>query len=155
MPIRTRGFEIVASEFRKHPDKDIILPKRGTNKSAGYDFYSPISFVLPPGQKTKFATDIKAYMLPDEVLYLYPRSSIGTKAVMVTNTVAIIDSDFYSNPENDGNIHVFLHNIGSDTLYVDAGDRIVQGIFDKYLLADGDTRRAGEERTGGHGHTGK
>ena len=36
---RVRGFEIVADEFRKHPEIDIQLPTRSDSRSAGYDFY--------------------------------------------------------------------------------------------------------------------
>ena len=28
---KNRGFEVVNDEFRKHPDVDIVLPRRGTN----------------------------------------------------------------------------------------------------------------------------
>ena len=49
-----RKFEKISkSEFLKDvPDAnydDIILPKRSTLNSAGYDFYSVISFTLSPG----------------------------------------------------------------------------------------------------------
>lgn len=32
----------------------IIIPKRATIGSAGYDFYTPISFVLEPNKTIKF-----------------------------------------------------------------------------------------------------
>ena len=44
---KDRGFEVVDDEFRKHPDVDIKLPKRGTSKSAGYDICTPVKIVVP------------------------------------------------------------------------------------------------------------
>ena len=38
----------------------IILPKRATVGSAGYDFYSPISIELKPGESYKVPTGIIA-----------------------------------------------------------------------------------------------
>ncbi|GMA16484.1 dUTP diphosphatase [Deinococcus metallilatus] len=154
-PHKQRGFELVAPQHRKHPDVEIRLPRRGSRHSAGYDFHTPVAFTIAPGERTIFATDIKVYMQPDEYLAIYPRSSIGMKAIMITSTVGIVDSDFYSNPHNDGNIHILLHNVGDTPFQAQAGDRIAQGLFTKYLLADGDDLSTGAERQGGYGHTGR
>ena len=44
-------------------------------------------------------------MQEGEVLELYVRSSIGIKKnLMLKNLTAIIDSDYYENESNDGNI---------------------------------------------------
>lgn len=153
MTLERRGFEPVSPEHRKHPEVNVRLPRRGSRHSAGYDFHTPISFTVEPGERTVFATDVKAYMGPDEYLAIYPRSSVGMRAVMITNTVGIVDSDFSSNPDNDGDIHILLHNLGDVPFSARAGDRIAQGIFTHSLLADGDTLDAGPERQGGYGHT--
>ena len=71
-----RGFEIVSEEFRKHPNVDIQLPIRGDSRSAGYDIRTPIRIELQPNERVLVFTDIKAYMLPDEVLYIHVSSSI-------------------------------------------------------------------------------
>ena len=155
MTDKRRGFELVAPGHRKHLDANIQLPRRGSRHSAGYDFYTPTDLALEPGERTSFATDVKAYMGEDEYLAIYPRSSVGMRAVMITNTVGIVDSDFYANPDNDGNIHILLHRLGDAPFYAKAGDRIAQGIFTRYLLADGDTFDTGPERQGGYGHTGR
>lgn len=154
-PENKRGFEVVADKFRLYPNLDIRCPTRGSKNSAGYDIYSPATFSLEPGARTRVVTDVKAYMLPDEFLQIHIRSSLGIRGIMITNTTGIVDSDYYSNPDNDGNISVFLHNLGSETLYVEEGHRIAQGIFLKYLLADGDDFSSGSRRTGGYGHTGR
>ena len=153
VPIRTRGFKIVSDEFRKHPDVNIQLPKRGTKKSAGYDICTPVDIIIPPnGISDAIQTDIKAYMLEDEVLEIVPRSSIGfKKGLMLINTVGIIDSDFYSNPDNDGNIGFKFKNLTDETVEIKAGERILQGIFRKYLTTEDDFCET--ERVGGIGST--
>ena len=154
VPVRTRGFEIVSDEFRKHPNVNIQLPKRGTKKSAGYDICTPVDIIIPPnGISDAIQTDLKAYMLEDEVLEIVPRSSIGfKKGLMLINTVGIIDSDYYSNPDNDGNIGFKFKNLTDKAVEIKAGERILQGIFKKYLTTDYDN--CDIERMGGIGSTG-
>ena len=94
--LRERGFEIIKDEHRKHSDIEIQLPTRGDSRSAGYDFYSNETVVLQPKQSHLFWTDVKSYMLDDEVLSIHVRSSIGTKKdLMLKNTTGIIDSSYY------------------------------------------------------------
>ncbi|WP_029477448.1 dCTP deaminase domain-containing protein [Deinococcus frigens] len=152
---RQRGFEVVSEPHRQHPDAGIQLPSRGSRHSAGYDLHTPVGFTLMPGARAVIVTDLKSYMLPDEVLSVYPRSSVGLRGVMLTNTVGIVDADYYANASNDGNIRLSFHNIGPEAFTAQAGDRIAQAIFTKYLLADGDGFAAGPERLGGQGHTGR
>lgn len=153
--MKIRGFEIVNKEKRVYGDIDIILPKRGTKGSAGYDICSPLSFELKPNEEIMIFTDVKAYMQFDEVLKLYVRSSMGMKGLFLKNTVGIIDSTYYSNKSNDGNIGMKLVNKGDDIIKINSGERIAQGIFVKFLTVDGDSDDDLEERIGGYGSTGK
>ena len=59
----------------------IQLPKRATAGSAGYDFYSPLSFELKPGETVKIPTGVRAEMDEGWVLKLYPRSGLGFNTV--------------------------------------------------------------------------
>ena len=153
--LRNRGFEIIKDEHRKHSDIEIQLPTRGDSRSAGYDFYSNETVVLQPKQSHLFWTDVKSYMLDDEVLSMHVRSSIGTKKdLMLKNTTGIIDSSYYENVSNDGNIGICLVNMGDKIQKIEKGERIAQGIFTKYLIADDDICLK-LERTGGFGSSGK
>ena len=153
--LRERGFEIIKDEHRKHSDVEIQLPTRGDSRSAGYDFYSNETVVLQPKQSHLFWTDVKSYMLDDEVLSIHVRSSIGTKKdLMLKNTTGIIDSSYYENVSNDGNIGICLVNMGDKIQKIEKGERIAQGIFTKYLIADDDICLK-LERTGGFGSSGK
>ena len=145
-----RGFEIVDSDKRK--TDCVHMPTRSSEHSAGYDFYADKDYIVSPNEIIKIWTDIKAYMQPNEVLILDVRSSMGGK-YMLANTIGIIDSDYYGNPNNDGNIGIFLKNISNATLTIFKGDKIAQGIFIKYLKADEDNTTA--KRLGGFGSSGR
>jgi dUTP pyrophosphatase len=153
---KIRGFETVNEGYLKtfKNVKDVIMPLRTSKKSAGYDFFAFEDFEILPETSYFFWTDIKAYMLDDEVLKLYPRSSIGIKKdIKIKNTVGIIDSDYYSNIKNDGNIGIILYNFGLKTRYFKKRDGVIQGIFEKYLKSD--NCNSEEERKGGIGSTNK
>ena len=96
----------------KNAPADTVLPKRKTAKSAGYDFVLPCDVRLNPHSISAIIpTNVKAYMPDDEVLMLYIRSSIGIKHhVTLANGTGIIDADYFSNPDNDGNIGICLQN---------------------------------------------
>jgi dUTP pyrophosphatase len=149
--MKLRGFEPVDKDKWMNVD-NYLLPKRSTSKSSGYDFYSPIDICVHPGSKKLIWTNIKAYMQDDEVLQIYIRSSVGIKkGLVLANQVAIIDADYHSNPDNDGNIGICLYNRTNETIMVKAGERIAQGIFVKYLVAD--NCNSDNERIGGIGST--
>lgn len=132
-----------------------ILPTRGDVRSAGYDLYTPVKIIVGAHQMIKVSTKIKAYMEPDEVLNIYPRSSIGIKKhLMLANSVGIIDSSYVDNADNEGDIIVALYNYGDEEIVIEAGDRIAQGVFNKYLITD-DDNTTNTERKGGIGSTGK
>ena len=97
-------------------------------------------------------SNVKAYMQEGEVLMLYVRSSLGTKkGLVLANGTGIIDSDYYENPQNDGNIGMPLKNISDREVTIEPGEKVCQGIFVPYLVADGDFST--EKRIGGFGST--
>lgn len=145
---RNRGFEKVIESKRK--SKCYYSPTRATDGSMGYDFYSNDEYIVKPNEIIKIWTDIKAYMNKDEGLIINVRSSMGGK-FMLANTQGWIDSDYYSNSDNDGNIGIFLKNISNQTQLIKKGDRIAQGKFEKYLIIDNDNVK--NKRKGGFGST--
>jgi dUTP pyrophosphatase len=130
------------------------LPKRGSKNSAGYDFFSPINEIIPAHGTAKIPTGVKVYMQPDEVLMIYPRSSIGFKTnIRLSNTAGVIDSDYYNNLDNEGHIWIKFYNPTDEDYRIFIGDKIAQGIFTKFLVTDDDN--TDQNRTGGLGSTGK
>lgn len=99
-------------------------------------------------------TGVKAYMGDDEVLYLYNRSSNPKKmGLVLANGVGVVDSDYYGNVDNDGEIGFAFYNILPWKVTFHEGDRIGQAVFSTFLKADEDT--ASGERKGGYGSTDK
>ena len=154
-----RKFEkISALEFEKDildgKYEDLVLPRRSTKNSAGYDFISVIDINLKPGERKIIPTGIKVIMNENEFLALYIRSSLGFKYnIRMCNQVGIIDADYYGNSDNEGHIYVCLENEGKEEINIKKGDRFVQGIFTPFLITDDDT--ATETRWGGIGSTNK
>ena len=146
-----RFFEVVKNEHRKNSG-DIKLPTRSSEHSAGYDFYSPINAIIQPNESVMIWTDVKAYMYWDNALILIPRSSMGKHPIMIANSVGLIDADYYSNKDNDGNIGFRLLNIGKTPYEIKVGDLIGQGIFVRYGTVDNDNTTT--KREGGFGSSG-
>ena len=147
---RVRGFEVVIDEKRKTVGS-ITLPTRGSSTAMAYDFYANDDYAVNPNSVAKVWTDVKAYMQENECLILNVRSSMGGKW-MLANTQGWIDQDYYSNVDNDGNIGIFLKNTSNQVQYIKKGERIGQGAFFNFLVADnGNTDNV---RKGGFGSTG-
>lgn len=153
-----RKFQIISQkqwnkDFKADTKTKVILPKRATKLSAGYDCYAPIDIRLEPGQDAKVPTGIKAYMQPGEVLMAFPRSGLGFKYYCrLANTIGVIDAD-YVQSDNDGHIFVKLCNEGSEPMLIRQGEAMCQFIFMPFLLVDGDNFESGEIRNGGFGST--
>ena len=129
-----RGFEKVSGyEY-------VNLPKRKTKQSAGYDIESAVNVVITPGETKLIPTGLKVYMDENEWLGIYIRSSLAIKyGLILANSVAVIDSDYYNNPDNEGHIMLPIRNVSGMPYTVKKGDRIAQGIFHRYYKVDNDS----------------
>ena len=148
-----RGFEIA----KGYEDQNIHIPVRKTANSAGYDVEAACDMVIPPykpGMKPSLIpTGLKAYCEPDEFFMLVNRSSGPKKGFMMSNSIGIVDADYYGNESNDGHFYFQFWNFGESDLVIHKGDVIGQVIFQKYLTADDDSSSG--IRTGGFGSTDK
>ena len=133
--------------------ENIMLPRRATAGSAGYDFFSPVGFSLLPGETIKIPTGIRVEMEEDWVLKCYPRSGLGFKfRLQLNNTVGIIDSDYFYS-DNEGHIFSKITNDSNEgrNVEIEAGDGFMQGIFVEYGITMDDDATA--IRNGGFGST--
>jgi len=138
----------------------IKLPQRSTDGSAGYDFYSPVSFnligthsdkaeehrihyeLLPTG--IRFVTDNK-----DVFLMCVPRSGNGFKyGFALANTCGVIDSD-YQYSDNEG--HIMAKIYSEKDMAIEQGKAFMQGIILPYYKVDDDNSSG--VRNGGFGST--
>lgn len=147
------------------------MPTRATEGSAGYDFYSPVSVALKPGESAIIDLGVSqrpginksAHFYDDDngechvdkpfesryVLLLTIRSSLALKySLRAINPVAIIDSDYIDT------IKFGIINDGKEPYTIQKGDRICQGVFVRFLTSSDDIVLK-ENRTGGIGSTGK
>lgn len=140
-------------QFKQNIYDEIILPKRATSGSAGYDFYAPIEIKLSPGETMKIPTGIRSEISEGWVLMCFPRSGLGFKyRLQLDNTVGIIDADYFST-ENEGHIMIKITNDSKSgkNLVVEIGKGFAQGIFVPFgITIDDDSN---EIRIGGFGST--
>lgn len=133
----------------KYPDA--VLPARATTGSAGYDFTVAEDTFCPYNQVTYVPTGIKMQIDDGYELRLSIRSSSPKKYnVMLANGIGVIDSDYYNNPDNEGHIMFAIYPFKHDVMFK-KGDRIGQGVIEKYYLTDDDFTEG--LRTGGFGST--
>lgn len=142
-------------EIIKKIYQDIILPKRATVGSAGYDFYIPDAVMLKMGETVLIPTGIRVKIENGWVLNLFPRSGLGFKyRLQLDNTVGIIDSDYYYS-DNEGHIFVKLTCDAKEEkeVLLKKGSAFVQGIFIQFgITYDDDVT---DVRNGGFGSTSK
>lgn len=147
----------------------IKMPRRSTIGSAGYDFFSPDTYELKPGEWTMIDTGVRLsdegvrrvdYSVGDAIgttltpigvghwfMMLAPRSGLSNKVgFRIRNTVGIIDMDYRDT------IKVM---VTVDEPYTLAeGEKFVQGIIIPFGVFRGEIEPS-ETRTGGHGSTGR
>lgn len=148
-----KDFESSVYDVREVYD-NLKLPKRATVGSAGYDFFSPIDFVLRPQEGIKIPTGIKAYIEPDKFLAIYPRSGLGFKYKMqLFNSIAVVDADYFFS-DNEGHIWVKLFNDSPEgkMITVKQGEAFCQGIITQFFTTNDDDTDG--IRNGGFGSTG-
>ena len=149
-----RYFEFVNRILNNEDGVKRMLPTRSTKNSAGYDFFNYKKVVCKSHQITMIPTGIKAKFPEDEMLLLFNRSSNPKKkGLIILNGVGVVDSDYYGNADNDGEMAFVFYNMLDEDVLIEAGEKLGQGIFVKYAKTDDDIAEG--ERQGGFGSTGK
>lgn len=98
---------------------------------------------------TLVPTGVACHLDEGYYLQIVPRSSTPLKYwLIVANSPATIDADFYPNP-----MYIQVINLSFYSIQLKAGDRIAQAIFHKHEIADNEVAPE-EERNGGFGSTG-
>lgn len=146
-------FPYMTEERIKSTYNEILLPKRSTTGSAGYDFYLPEEVALQKGDSIVIPTGIRCFIEDGWVLAAFPRSGHGFKyGIHLANTNGIIDSDYYD-AENEGHIQIKLVNDSSlaKDISFEQHTAFCQGIFLPFGITVDDEVYA--KRTGGFGST--
>ena len=61
--------------------------------------------------------------------------------------------DYVDNPDNEGEMMFAFYNLSEETVVIEKGEKLGQGIFSHYGITDDDNAEG--ERIGGFGSTGK
>ena len=148
---RTNGQSMSTEEQEEFHEefKNIVMPRRATLFSAGYDLSVPFDVTIGP-TPVLIPTGIRALIDNGYFLMLCPRSGLGMKyGMQLLNTMGIIDSD-YAYAENYG--HIMAKVCADKEFTLKAGERFMQGIFIPFGISrNGNTLN---RRTGGMGSTG-
>ena len=74
-----KSFDADKAEQAQSIWEDIVLPKRATMYSAGYDFFAPFDIDLEVGESINIPTGIRVDIEEGWVMMIFPRSGLGFK----------------------------------------------------------------------------
>ena len=130
--------------------ENIKLPRRGTQDSAGYDFFIPYTVNFTHKKDITIPTGIRFECDKDKFLLCLPRSGLGMKwGMRIYNTAGVIDWGYYYS-DNEG--HLMAKIACEEPFTLEAGKGMMQGIILPYYKVDDDNTT--EVRNGGFGSTG-
>lgn len=131
--------------------RDVKSPNRGTNLSAGVDFYIPnfsdeyvgqllntgnnkdsiivaknvqsgMSIFIKPHSSILIPAGIKVIIPRNSVLTAFNKSGVATKKKLIVGA-CVIDADYR------GEVHIHLINTSDDNVSVEFGDKIIQFVL--------------------------
>lgn len=108
---------------------DGIEPLSRNGEACGYDIrVTPASPVtLQPNESYVFPTSICLELPRGVGGFIYPRSGLGCKGIILRNTVGVIDPDYR------GEIKVCLVNTSSEPFTVQPYDRVAQLVLHSFI----------------------
>lgn len=139
--------------------RDVKTPTRGTQGSAGIDFYVPNDYPnslrrIEPGDRYFIPSGIKANVPEGYALIAMNKSGVALKKGLMVGA-CVVDSDY------QGEIHLHLVNVSDSFARIEAGEKLVQfllvpvdhcnvEVVDESELFEEETTRG----SGGFGSTG-
>ena len=139
--------------------RNVKTPRRGTEGSAGIDFFVPDDYPLDlcsirPGERFFIPSGIKANVPPGYALIAFNKSGVALKKGLMVGA-SVVDSDY------QGEIHLHLINTSDKSVTIEPGEKLTQfllipvdhsmvQVVDQNDLFTAETSRG----TGGFGSTG-
>ena len=105
--------------------RDVKIPTRGTQKSAGIDFFVPNDFraiTINPGEDALIPTGIKAEIPAGYMLTAFNKSGVATRDRLIKGA-EVVDEDY------QGEIHIHVINAGKDAVTIEPGKKLIQFIL--------------------------
>lgn len=113
--------------------RDVKTPSRGTDKSAGLDFYIPDDFPgsrwVLPGEGVNIPSGIKAKIPEGFALIAMNKSGISLNKNLQVGA-SVVDEDY------QGEIHLHVINIGTEVQELVPGQKLVQMLLIPVNYAD-------------------
>ena len=135
--------------------RNVKTPSRGTNLSAGLDFYVPEDYpgvVLKPNESVLIASGIRAHVPSGYALIAFNKSGVAVKQGLSVGA-CVVDEDY------EGEIHLHLINTSNSVTEIKAGQKLTQFVLvpvsymDVHVLEELPDRNT-ERGAGGFGSTG-
>ena len=126
----TTGPESVPLRIRRLRD-DVTVPAYAHPGDAGLDLAAADAVTVAPGQRIAVATGL-AIAVPDGwVGLVHPRSGLARRhGLTVANAPGTIDAGYR------GEVQVLLINLGTETVELQAGDRVAQLLLQRVGAAE-------------------
>lgn len=105
--------------------RPVRSPEQGTPESAGTDFFIPDDFIkhdLPPQERVLIPSGLKINIPKGKALLFLNRSGLASNTGIIVGA-CLVDSDY------QGEVFFSFINTSENTYYLEAGDKIIQGIF--------------------------
>ena len=101
--------------------RDVKSPSRGTDQSAGLDFFVPNDveeFTILPGCSVNIPSGIKVMFPYGHAGIYFNKSGVGSKGLLVG--ACVVDSDYR------GEVHLNIHNVSTKEVSFKPGQKLVQ-----------------------------
>ena len=110
------------------------MPERKSVYAAGYDIRArtPHDITVQPGQVSPaIGTGVRVNMPNDVALFLHARSGLAFEDLTtLINGTGVIDADYH------GELMLKFHNVSGEPITIKNEDRLAQGVFQPYLVAN-------------------
>lgn len=132
--------------------RDVPLPEYKTGEAAAFDLCVAENAVIAPGETVHLPTGLIIQAPAGHFLLIAPRSStFKKKGLRLGNTIGVIDRDFCG-PGDE--LMLVVWNPGKESINVEAGERIAQGLFVPVTRIEWDEGEPLGPTRGGLGSTG-
>lgn len=127
------------------------IPSHATAGAAGLDLRAAECARITPGATVAVRTGLHVAIPEGYCGLVLPRSGLGTKGIILANSVGLIDSDYR------GECICFMYNRSSKPFHIQEGDRVAQLLivkFERIEFEVVDNLPSTERDSGGFGSTG-
>lgn len=133
----------------------VKTPTRGTNLSAGIDFYVPDHFpntTLRPGESVNIPSGIKVQVPRGYALIAFNKSGVASKQGLTVGAT-VVDEDY------EGEVHLHMINVSNSNQVIISGQKLVQFLlipvfYDEIEEVQELAKRNTQRGAGGFGSTG-